>query len=89
MEVIVGVCRWDNAGPSCCQVAYVPNTSDARFVALLSVGDSAANGFRMVGIPDGLGACNSGDATFVVLMNHEDWPADGAVCAHGPKGAFV
>ena len=38
--------------------------------AILTVGDSVG-GYRMVGIPDGLGAFDNGDGTFTVLMNHE------------------
>src|SRR5262245_55330879 len=37
---------------------------------ILTVGDGAANGYRMVGIPDGLGALANGQ-TFTVVMNHE------------------
>jgi Bacterial protein of unknown function (DUF839) len=45
--------------------------------------------YRMVGIPDGLGAFDNGDGTFTVLMNHELGATAGAVRAHGAKGAFV
>ncbi len=56
---------------------------------LLSVGEAAANGYRMTGVPDGLGAFDNGDGTLTVLMNHEI-PADkGVIRAHGAKGAFV
>lgn len=37
--------------------------------SILSVGDSVG-GYRMVGIPDGLGAFDNGDNTFTLLMNH-------------------
>lgn len=43
-------------------------------VSLLTVNDpvvSNIGGYRMVGIPDGLGAYDNGDGTFTVLMNHE------------------
>ncbi|KAG0623578.1 hypothetical protein M758_3G184800 [Ceratodon purpureus] len=82
-------------GPSSSQDAYLvpyPNTTEAKFVAVLSVGDSAANGYKLIGIPDGLGAYNDDDedgSTFFVLMNHEDTPPEGKVHAHGAKGAFV
>ncbi len=56
--------------------------------AVLSVGDSI-NGYRMVGIPDGLGAFDNGDGTFTVLMNHEIRETLGITRAHGAKGAFV
>jgi len=57
--------------------------------AVLSVGEAAHNGYRMAGVPDGLGVFDNGDGTMTVLMNHEI-PADkGVVRAHGGKGAFV
>ena len=41
-------------------------------VPILTVGDMpATNGYRMVGIPDGLGAYDNGNGTFTLLMNHE------------------
>jgi hypothetical protein len=50
--------------------------------------------YRMVGIPDGLGAFDNGDGTFTLLVNHEV-PANrsgvplGIVRDHGFSGAFV
>ena len=38
--------------------------------SILTTGD-AVGGYRMVGIPDGLGAFDNDDGTFTVLMNHE------------------
>jgi len=58
------------------------------FKRLLNVGDSV-DGYRMVGIPDGLGAFDNGDGTFTVLMNHELGATVGVTRAHGAKGAFV
>jgi hypothetical protein len=64
------------------------------FTPLLSVGDSVNNKpdgtpYRMVGIPDGLGAFDNDDGTFTVLMNHELTATVGTPRAHGAKGAFV
>lgn len=56
---------------------------------IITVGDSAANGYRMVGVPDGLGAFDNGNGTITVLMNHELNADIGTVRAHGSKGAFV
>lgn len=56
--------------------------------SILTVGDSIGS-YRMVGIPDGLGAFDNGDGTFTVLMNHELQPTAGIPRAHGAKGAFV
>jgi hypothetical protein len=43
----------------------------------------------MSGIPDGLGAYDSGNGTFTVLMNHELGSGVGATRDHGSAGAFV
>ena len=56
--------------------------------SILTVGDAVC-GYRMVGIPDGLGAFDNGDGTFTVLMNHELSNTAGIVRAHGARGAFV
>jgi hypothetical protein len=61
--------------------------------SILTVGDAVPTGgggsYKMVGVPDGLGAFDNGDGTFTVLMNHELGAAAGAVHAHGARGAFV
>jgi hypothetical protein len=85
------------AGPAA--VTLGPSTSAASYVlpslptgvdvtAILTVGDSAANGYRMVGIPDGLVVMGNGP-TFTVLMNHELRSGAGVVRAHGSDSAFV
>lgn len=56
--------------------------------ALLNVGDNI-HGYRMAGIPDGLGAIDNGDGTISLLMNHEIAAEKGRVRRHGEKGAFV
>jgi hypothetical protein len=80
-----------------------PSSSDAPYVvrsqpgvvtkSILTVGDEvpkAGGGtYRMVGIPDGLGAFDNGDGTFTLLSNHELNAMAGIVRAHGAKGAFV
>jgi len=66
----------------------VPSSPGVSVKSLVTVGDSV-NGYRMVGIPDGLGAFDNGDGTFTVLMNHE-LPANlGVPRAHGQAGAFA
>lgn len=57
-------------------------------VSILTVGDSVG-GYRMVGVPDGLGAFWNGDGTFSLLMDHELAGELGVVRAHGSTGAFV
>jgi hypothetical protein len=59
-----------------------------RTVPILTVGDSI-HGYRMVGIPDGLGAFNSDRHDFTLIMNHELLGTSGIARAHGSKGAFV
>jgi RTX calcium-binding nonapeptide repeat (4 copies)/Bacterial protein of unknown function (DUF839) len=94
------------AGPSSSLPSYVlPSAPGVAVEALLSVGDSVntkpdgVTPYRMVGIPDGLGAYDNHDGTFSVLMNHEIGVAintttgvvtpAGATRAHGNAGAFV
>lgn len=81
-------------GPSTSTPSYlVPTASGVEFTSLLTVGDSvpqAGGGtYRMVGLPDGLGAFDNGDGTFTVLMNHELRNTVGVTRDHGSKGAFV
>ena len=81
-------------GPSTTTNPYVlPVAEDVRIVSLLTVNDGAAgNGYRMVGIPDGLGLTKVGD-NVTLLMNHElrDAPGQeqGIARRHGQIGAFV
>jgi hypothetical protein len=76
-------------GPSSSQSPYLVRTAPGVVTeSIITTGDTV-NGYRMAGIPDGLGAFDNGDGTFTVLMNHEI-PADrGVVRAHGARGAFV
>ncbi|HEY7120034.1 MAG TPA: hypothetical protein VH475_25825 [Tepidisphaeraceae bacterium] len=72
----------------------VPLVPGVEIKPLLTTGDSVG-GYRMAGIPDGLGAYDNGDGTFTVLMNHEigtdrtTGAPLGVVRAHGSAGAFV
>ena len=76
-------------GPSSSDPPYlVRHVPGVTTTSVLTVGD-AVGGYRMVGIPDGLGAYDNGDGTFTVLMNHELPSTAGVVRAHGGKGAFV
>src|SRR6476469_18399 len=78
-----------STGPSTLQSAYVlPSIPSVETTSVLSVGDSVL-GYRMVGIPDGLGAFDNGDGTFTLLMNHELVNTAGVTRAHGAIGAFV
>ena len=76
-------------GPSTTTEPYlVPSVSGVELTAILTVGDSIG-GYRMVGIPDGLGAFHSHGHEFTLLMNHELGGTSGIVRRHGSKGAFV
>src|SRR5262245_32698379 len=98
-EVLSGI-----TGPSSSASPYLEATAaGVSFTSIMTVGDSVNNKpdgvtpYRMVGIPDGLGAFDNGDGTFTLLMNHEipvtvtagvATPA-GTARAHGNAGAFV
>lgn len=76
-------------GPSSSQTPYLLSSDSHVYTeSLLTVGDGIG-GYRMVGIPDGLGAFDNGDGTFTVLMNHELGDTAGIARAHGAAGAFV
>jgi hypothetical protein len=76
-------------GPSSSQSPYLISTDpDVVIESILTAGDSVG-GYKMAGIPDGLGAFDNGDGTFTVLMNHELGASAGVIRAHGAKGAFV
>lgn len=82
-------------GPSSSQSPYlIRSTPGVVTKSILTVGDSVnakpdGTPYRMVGIPDGLGAFDNGDGTFTLLMNHELRGGAGSVRAHGANGAFV
>ncbi|RTL23703.1 MAG: DUF839 domain-containing protein [Burkholderiales bacterium] len=83
-------------GPSSSASPYVTPTAPGWSVtSLITVGDSVnfkpdgVTPYRMVGIPDGLGAYDNGNGTFTVLMNHELGSTSGIARAHGSAGAFV
>jgi len=76
-------------GPSTRTAPYlVPTHTGVRTRSILTVGDSI-RGYRMAGIPDGLGAFDNGDGTFTLLVNHELGDTAGTTRRHGAKGAFV
>jgi Ca2+-binding RTX toxin-like protein len=83
-------------GPSSSATSYiVPTASGVNLTSIFTVGDSVNNKpdgitpYKMVGIPDGLGAFDNGDGTFTLLMNHEIGATNGVPRAHGFAGAFV
>src|SRR5882724_575972 len=66
----------------------LPTIPGVRTVPILTVGDTIG-GYRMVGIPDGLGAFNRDRHDFTLIMNHELPATTGIARAHGSEGAFV
>ena len=78
-----------SSGPSSSASPYVvPSLPVVQTASILTVGDWVG-GYRMVGIPDGLGAFDNDDGTFTLLMNHELGNGSGVLRDHGAKGAFV
>jgi len=63
--------------------------------SLLTVGDSpnlkpdGVTPYRLVGIPDGLGAYDNGNGTLTLLVDHELASGEGIARAHGGNAAFV
>lgn len=90
-------------GPTSSQTPFVVPAADGwEVVSLISAGDPAKNnGYRMVGIPDGLGAVAgkfeagrwgryvADEKYMTVFMNHEIPAGGGIARAHGQNGAFV
>jgi hypothetical protein len=82
-------------GPSSSQSPYLVRSQPGVVTkSILTVGDAVGakpdgTPYRMVGIPDGLGAFDNGDGTFSLLMNHELGNTAGVQRAHGATGAFV
>ncbi len=76
-------------GPQSSDTPYLTAiNSGVSIASILTTGD-AIGGYRMGGIPDGLGAYDNKDNTFTVLMNHELVKTVGTTRAHGGKGAYV
>lgn len=83
-------------GPSSSQSPYMLRSQPGVVTnAIFTVGDSVnlkpdgVTPYRMVGIPDGLGAYDNGDGTFSLLINHELGNTAGIPRAHGNMGALV
>ncbi|MFZ4576332.1 MAG: hypothetical protein ACOYN0_18255, partial [Phycisphaerales bacterium] len=97
LALVAGTAMAQIQGPSSSQTPYVlptvggintPAAGDVQTVSIFTVGDTIG-GYRMVGIPDGMGVMGNGDGTMTVLMNHELGGTAGVVRAHGQTGSFV
>ncbi|MCB1121649.1 MAG: esterase-like activity of phytase family protein, partial [Verrucomicrobiae bacterium] len=76
-------------GPSTKTGPYVvPSIASVDTTSVLTVGDSIG-GYRMAGIPDGLGALDNKDGTFSLFVHHELGETVGVERAHGGIGAFI
>ncbi|MCA9277960.1 MAG: DUF839 domain-containing protein [Phycisphaeraceae bacterium] len=91
MLAIAGQAFGQTTGPSSSVNPMITGTySNVETVSILTVGDTpTGSNYRMVGIPDGLGAFDNGNGTYTLLMNHELGDTLGVVRAHGSVGAFV
>lgn len=96
LTTVGSVLAYSITGPSSSQPPYIVRSQPGVVTkAIFTVGDSAkvksddVTPYRMVGIPDGLGAFDNGDGTFTLLMNHELGNTVGIVRDHGAKGAFI
>lgn len=83
-------------GPSSSQSPYLVRSQPGVVVeSVLTAGDSVnmkpdgLTPYRLVGIPDGMGAFDNEDDTFTLLLNHELGSSSGIPRAHGAQGAFV
>jgi len=80
-------------GPSTTVAPYVKPVADGvQTTSVLTVNDAGVGGtgpYKMVGIPDGLGARQSTNGKFDLYMNHELGGTAGITRTHGQKGAFV
>ena len=86
---VAGLAAHAITGPSSSASPYVLRAEPGIVSAsILSVGD-AVGAYRLVGIPDGLGAFDNADGTFTLLVNHEIPNNRGVARAHGARGAFV
>lgn len=88
---LLGVSTTCAAGENKSIYAWIkPVKEDWKVTPLLNVGDRVGKtGYRMVGVPDGLGAMDNGDGTLSVFMNHELASDMGKLRAHAGRGAFV
>ena len=94
LAILAGTASAQLAGPSSSASSYIvpsgPKASLITTTAVITTGDAVGvGGYRMVGIPDGLGAFDNGDGTFTLAMNHELGAGSGIVRAHGTASAFV
>ncbi|MDX2189280.1 MAG: choice-of-anchor I family protein, partial [Bacteroidota bacterium] len=69
--------------------SYIKTTIPGAFFKPILTAGEDVSGYKMTGIPDGVGAFDNNDGTFTMLVNHEIPATSGGVRAHGNTGAFV
>jgi hypothetical protein len=81
-----------STGTSSSQSPYLVASHDGvELRSIFTAGDpvgGVVDGYRLAGIPDGLGAIKDEGGSFTLLVNHEI-ASGGGVRAHGANGAFV
>ncbi len=92
--VVVGLAAaaTTSRAPSTTTDPYVlPVADGVEITSIVTVGDTGAagNGYELVGIPDGMGVRPNRGNDFTLYVNHELRETQGAVRAHGQRGAFV
>ncbi len=76
-------------GPSTTKEPFVlPSVPGVITKSILTTGDSV-KGYRMVGVPDGIGVLEGKRGTFDIVLNHELGRDKGIPRSHGSKGSFV
>lgn len=66
-----------------------PAAPSIRIIPLLTVPEAAPNGYRLAGVPDGIGAHLTGESCFDLLITHELRYNQGGRRKHAASGAFV
>jgi hypothetical protein len=80
---------YGKTGPSTLQSPYFnPSTPEGKFTSILTATD-VVNGYKLCGLPDGMGAFDNNNGTFSLLVSHEMNTSVGINRAHGNKGAFI
>ena len=86
---VVSVNAQQITGPSSSNSPYGIVTAPGwTATSIITTGDSAGNGYRAGGIPDGLGVFDNG-STFTILSNHELYDTWGVTRSGGAIGAYV
>ena len=76
-------------GPSTTTEPFVlPSIPGVATKSILTAGDSV-QGYRLVGVPDGIGLLEREDDRFDIALNHELGRDKGVTRSHGSIGAFV